>query len=188
MSILSLPCNFCYYFGYQQLNEGTAFGNFSLNSKTKLLNFKSFKFEDINPLLQITELDKKDVITQGNAKTLIRILKNLKSDAFNSVTLTGHQLTGIIYSMDDYTLSKPPGQLLFLLLEVSLYLKRLIENPFIRRSLKNADRTLLIEDSHEESFIHGIKELKKELDSLIKQLVLEIDLYSNIYDYVSITP
>lgn len=182
ISFPSSSCNFCYYFGCQQKSEPTPSGNYSQNSTLKLLNFKSFIFEDSNPLKIVSELITKDENTRGNTKTLIRVLKNLKADAADPITLTGHQITSIIYSMDDYTLSKPPGQILFLFLEVSLYFKRVIENPFIRTSLKSPDQNQLVASNHEESFIYGVTLLKKELDSLIKQLVLEIDLYTNVYE------
>ncbi len=186
MSIPSSPCIYCYYFGYQQINEDTVSGNFPVKPDIQLFNFKSFEFGEANPVSLITELENKDKATRGNTKTLIRILKNLKFDAKEPVSLTGHQITSIIYSMDNYSLSKPPGQLLFLLLEVSLFLKRLIENPILRKSLKGADNSLLLESNHEDSFVHGITQLKAELDGMIKKLVLEVDLYSNIYDKISI--
>jgi hypothetical protein len=182
MSTPSFSCNFCYYFGYEQKNKDIPSGNSFQNSTLKLLNFKSFIFEDTNPLEIASEITVKDENTKGNTRALIRVLKNLKADAADPITLTGHQITSIIYSMDDYTLSKPPGQILFLFLEVSLYFKRVIENPFIRTSLKSPDQNQLVIPNHEESFIYGVTLLKKELDSLIKQLVLEIDLYTNVYE------
>jgi len=176
-----LPCNFCYYFGSEQTNAHNAFGNFSTNSDCRLFNFKSFALEDSNPITITEEITNKDLRTNGNTKTLIRLLKNLKADAFKPVTLTGHQISSIICSMEDYTLSKPSGQLLFLLLEVSLYLKKINDNPFAIRSVKSPDDYPLINSMNEESFIHGINQLKAEMDSLIKHLVLEIDLYTDIY-------
>ena len=186
LSHTSLPCNFCYYFGYEDTTPDIAFGNFSSSTKIKLLNSKSFAFINANPFALISELANKDIVVHGNTKTLIRIIKNLKADAFEAITLTGHQISSIIYSIDDYTLSKPPGQLLFLLLEVSLFVKRLIDNPFARRSLKSADNYALIDSDHEDSFVFGITNLKAEMDTLIKHLVLEIDLYTDIYNTKSV--
>jgi hypothetical protein len=186
LSHTSFPCNFCYYFGYEDTTPDIAFGNFSSLTKVKLLNSKSFAFIDANPFALLTEIANKDAKVLGNAKTLIRIIKNLKADSFEPITLTGHQISSIIYSIEDYTLSKQPGQLLFLLLEVSLFLKKLLENPYARRSLKSADNFALIDTEHEDSFVFGITNLKAEMDTLIKHLVLEIDLYTDIYSTKSV--
>jgi hypothetical protein len=72
------------------------------------------------------------------------------------------------------------------LLEVSLFLKKLLENPYARRSLKSADNFALIDTEHEDSFVFGITNLKAEMDTLIKHLVLEIDLYTDIYSTKSV--
>lgn len=181
MSSSSIPCKFCYYFAlWHHPNKEMAFGNFLTKTQIKLLNSKPFELDNSDPLTNINELNAVNEKTRGNTKNLIRILKNLKADAFEPVTLSGYQITSIICSMDEHTLFKPPGQILFLLLETSLYLKKLQDNSFLRNSLKSPDGNLLIPSTGEKSFIHGVTLLKRELDSLIKQLVLEIELYADI--------
>jgi len=186
LSIPIFPCNFCLYFGFTQTVMENTSGNFSDIENGGLFNFKTFSFTTINPLKYAHNLNTRNEKTQGNTKTLIRLLKSLKADSIEPVTLTGHQLTCIIYSMDEYALSKTPGQILFLILEVSLYLKKLYDNPFIRKSIKSPDRSTLQILDNDNSLLHGIFILKKELDSLIKNLVLEIDLYTDIYKPVAI--
>ncbi|MBI9066216.1 MAG: hypothetical protein JEZ09_02915 [Salinivirgaceae bacterium] len=132
--------------------------------------------------MALHNLNKKDDNSNSNAKVLIRVLKNLKSDSKESITLTGYQITSIVYSLEDYALAKPNGQILFLLLECSIFLKRLIDNPFMRRSLKSPENNAVLNKTNEESFVHGCNKLKNELDVIIKHLVLEIDLYTRIKD------
>ncbi|MDA3892046.1 MAG: hypothetical protein PF517_10330 [Salinivirgaceae bacterium] len=182
LSIPSKPCNFCYYFGYFLTNDDKASGDFPINNEIKLLNYQSRSLCTSNPIKMITEVQKKDRQTHGNTKNLIRILKSIKTDSIDPICLTGHQITCIIYAMDNFTLSKPSGQLLFLLLEVSLFLKKIVENPYVAPSLRNPDNNLLLEHSNLDSFRNGSKQLKQGVDDLVKKLIMEVDLYENIFE------
>ncbi len=180
---LPLSCDFCYYFGYRQTDKIQASGNSSQTKSIKLFNSKLSVFENLEPLSVTKRLMFKDKKTKGNAIPLIRILKNLKADAPSPISLTGHDITCIVYSMEDYTLTKQPGQIMFLLLEISLFLKALIEDPFLKRSLKGPDNSLLTKAKNDTLFIRGVYGLKNEVDLLIKNLIQEVDLYTNIYNY-----
>ncbi len=177
---LPLSCNFCFYFGYSQTNKTQAFGDFSHN-KTELFNSELLIFEKSEPLNSAKWLMIKNDNTNGNTIPLIRILKKLKVDAQKPITLTGHEITCIVYSMEDYTLTKQPGQIIFMLLEVSLFLKLLIDDPFMKRNLKDPNGDLITRPQNDYLFTREVYKLKNEVDLLIKHLIHEIDLYTNIY-------
>lgn len=184
-SIPSKPCNFCYYFGFWQ-TKTAAFGNFPPPNSVQLLNGHTCKLIESDPFTFVSEIDKKDNLNNGNVKNLIRILKNLKADAEESISLTGYQISSIIYNMEEYSLAKSPGQLLFLLLEVSLYLKRIIDSPYLSNSLRTPENIPLLDKDNHDSFHHGVKALKKVTDELIKKLIMQVDLYQDIYEEATV--
>jgi hypothetical protein len=180
MSFNSWACTFCLYFGVWQPGKSTASGISSLSGEVKFLHLTQKELIEMDPFQGILKLNLKDQKVNQNAKPLIRMLKKLKHDSKLNIPLSGHEITSIVYSMDDYSLEKQDGQLLFLLLECSLFLKKLEDNLFLRRSLRSPDK-LPLQCIHEElRVLTGIKLLKSELDKLIKHLVLEIDLYTNV--------
>jgi len=186
MSNPSQSCNFCLYFSFWHNYETTASGINSYSGEVLLLNKESLEFELTNPLKTINEINSKDGKVKGNEKSLVRILKNLKADSTEPINLSGYFITCLVHSMEDYTLDKPPGQLLFLLLECSLYFKRLSENPFLRRVIRTPDGLSQVFQGNEALLVKELEKLKNEMDLLIKHLVLEIDLYTNVKELVTI--
>ncbi|MGD9993573.1 MAG: hypothetical protein AB7S69_09765 [Salinivirgaceae bacterium] len=182
MSIPSWSCTFCLHFGFWHINRTPASGISPIDGRVKIYNKTEIDFADVDPLQAMFLLNDKNVKTNENAKPLIRILKTLKAQSENKEHLSGFEIASIVYSMDEYTLKKQQGLLLFLLLECSLFLKRLEDSVFLQRSIKSPDMMELFNLSNEAYFKKGIKNLKAELDMLIKHLVLEIDLYTNIYN------
>jgi hypothetical protein len=181
MSIPSWSCSFCLHFGFWHTNRTSASGINSLMSKVHVLNKDNLLFNEMAPIQAMFQLNTKDTATNDNTKVLIRILKSLKAKSEHAIPLSGHEITSLVFSMDDYTLKKQHGQLLFLLLECSLFLKRLEDAIFLQRTLKSPDLLALWQgDYNERLFTQGIVYLKAELDTLIKHLVLEIDLYTNV--------
>ncbi len=172
--------NFRLYFGIWQNILTTASGFNSFSNPVKIFNNRSEIINFCDPIKSLFELNKKDNLVYGNIKSLIRILKNLKADSDNNEHLSGYEITSILFSMESIFLDKPPGQILFLLLECSLFLKKLIDDPFLRRSIKSPYGKAVFYSPNETKLIIRIKNLKTEIENLIKHLVLEIDLYTNI--------
>ena len=183
----SQSCSFCLYFSSRQRFGAVASGINSSSNELTLLNKQTSEFELINPIKAIQEINLRDVKVKGNEKNLIRILKNLKADSSKPIKLSGYFIAGLVHSMEEYTLEKPPGQLLFLLLECSLYFKRLNENSFLRRVIRTPDGLSQIFQEDEAFLLKELEKLKNELDLLIKYLVLEIDLYTNVREPVTIS-
>ncbi len=172
--------NYYLYFGIQYSTLTTASG-FSLFSKqVKIFNKNSGKLTNCDPIKSLFEINKKDGMISGNIKSLIRILKNLKADSDLKEQLSGYEITSIIFSMEKILLKNPPGQILFLLLECNLFLKKIFDDPFLRRSIRSADNNLVFNEPNEELLLEKIRNLKIILENLLKHLVLEIDLYTNV--------
>lgn len=182
MSIPSWSCAFCLHFGFWHINRIQASGISPIDSGVRIYNKNELNFVGMDPLQTLFLLNDKNAKTNENAKPLIRILKALKAQSKNKEHLSGFEIASIVYSMDEYTLKKQQGLLLFLLLECSLFLKRLEDSVFLQQSIKSPDMMEVFNLNNEVYFKKGIKNLKAELDMLIKHLVLEIDLYTNIYN------
>jgi hypothetical protein len=181
----SRPFHVSLFFGTQNSNRDIVSGNNTSPEIIRILNFKSRELSVVNPFQNLLQLSLKDNLVNQNAKPLIRILKTIKNNAINPITLTGHEITSIVYSMENYLLEKPHGQLLFLLLECSLFLKHLEDTHFLRHNLKSPDNEQILNIKNDLRIQKGIHYLKIELDLLIRNLVLEIDLYTNIYEHAA---
>lgn len=182
MSNPSWSCSFCLHFGFWHTNRSVASGINSFMGAVKVFNKSKTSFTDMAPIQAMFQMNTKNSNTNENAKQMIRILKSLKANSSKNIQLTGHEISSLVYSMDEYALKKQHGQLLFLLLECSLFLKRLEDAVFLQRTIKSPDLLPLINSNNERYFATGINNLKTELDTLIKHLVLEIDLYTNVHN------
>jgi hypothetical protein len=182
---LDKPFNINLFFGTKHTNLDKAPGMNTSPEKISVLNFRNMELVDMNPFQNTLQLNRKDILVNQNVKPLIRILKTIKNNARNPISLTGHEITSIVYSMENYLLEKPNGQLLFLLLECSLFLKYLEGNQFLRNNLKSPDNIQFKNKENELRIQQGIHFLKIELDLLIRNLVLEIDLYTNVYEHAA---
>lgn len=178
---MSIPSRFGkirLFYGLKQSSQTSASGFYS----SQISLFDSFNKEFIisHPLSIGEQIDKKDMDTNFNAKLLIRILKHLKTDLSSTHLLSGFDITSLVYSMEDYALGKPTGQILFLLLECNLFFKKIIENPFLKRSIISPDGRQLIDQHNEPRIMESLNRIITDLELLIKNLVLEVDLYTNI--------
>lgn len=188
MSCPSWLCNFQLYFASRKFDNHRDNTSGISSEYLQILNKHTLKFVQLNPNLAFNQLAKKDKNTNSNAKMLIRVLKNLVLDADDTIPLSGYQITSIVYSMDDYTLMKPRGQIILMLLECLLFVKRLCNEPFLRLSLKHPGNAPVITPNNDALFLVGCTRLNNELEDVIKQLVLEMDVYQNIAEKIKETP
>lgn len=167
-------------FGHRLYTNSSASGLNSLASPIAILNNNSLNFEACDPGKALFKIDKKDQASRGNIRLLTRLLKNLITDSDSALKLSGYEITSIVYSLEEVTLYKPSDQILFLLLECNLFLKRLIEDPFTRRLVRSPEGNQVFYSGNETKTLTKLLNLKTELENLLKHLVLEIDLYTKI--------
>jgi len=167
-------------FGHRLYTNTSASGFNSLTQQIAILNNQTSEFECCDPEKARFKLDRKDQNMRGNIRLLTRLLKNLITDSDSSLKLSGYEITSIVYSLEDATLYKPSDQILFLLLECNLFLKRLIEDPFTRRLVRSPEGNQVFNTGDETKTLTKMVNLKTELENLLKHLVLEIDLYTKI--------
>jgi len=165
--------NFSLYFGLWQCN--TTFnpsGYFSENTSINLLNYHTLSSICCNPFKALKNLNNKDKITNGNTRNLIRLLKDIKIKSNTTNHLSGYKIESLVYAMSNESLMKPSDQTISLLIECSLHLKKMIDDPLHKNYILSADGIIAFDEYENNGEIEQIKNLKDELNSLLKNIVL----------------
>lgn len=118
------------------------------------------------------EIEAKDVKTQGGAKKVVRMLKNIKNDSSRNIALTNYDITSLVWHMDDAKLNMPPFLELALLGSAQEFLDYLYHNPSVAKGLYTPDYSRKIIDSDEK--LEGLKQLSYEVDALAKAVYKEL--------------
>lgn len=125
-----------------------------------------------SPFLFKHQIDSKDVRTQGGAKKVIRMLKNIKNDSPRNITLTNYDITSLVWHMRDEKLNMPAFYELGLLGAAQEFLDYLYHNPAVAKDLSTPDNSRKIIDSDEK--LEGLKQLSYEVDALAKAVYKEL--------------
>lgn len=124
------------------------------------------------PFLHMMRIDEKDRLTNGGAKKVIRLLKNIKKDAAKSIALTSYDIAALVWHFDSGSINKPYYLELSLVAEAQNHLQLLIANPTRAMSLDVPDRSRKVFDSTDK-FV-ALYALKAEVDELAMDIAREI--------------
>lgn len=151
--------------------------------EVKILNKDELTLITNRPFLHMQRIEEKDARTNGGAKKVIRLLKNLKKDSVQDIKVTSYDIAALVWHMDDNALRKPFYLELSLVAETQKYLKVLVENPGYAKTLDVPDRSRKIIDTQEK--LLSLHQLKAEVDELAVDLAREINpLFVNSLDFV----
>lgn len=141
--------------------------------EVKILNKDELTLITNRPFLHMQRVEEKDTKTNGGAKKVIRLLKNLKRDSAQDIKVTSYDIAALVWHMDDNALRKPFYLELSLVAETQKYLKVLVENPGYAKTLDVPDRSRKIIDTQEK--LQSLHQLRAEVDELAVDLAREIN-------------
>lgn len=140
--------------------------------EVKVLDKKELSMIFNRPFLHMHRIEQKDLITNGGAKKLIRLLKTLKSDSTRKIELSSYDIAALVWNMDNSMLNKPYYLELSLIAEIQSYLQFLIDTPSYAFTLEVPDQSRNVLDSFEK--LQALKSLKVEIDTLANDIAHEI--------------
>jgi hypothetical protein len=150
--------------------------------EVKVLNKDDVCMIANRPFLYMKKVEDKDQRTTGGTKKAIRLLKNIKKDSTNEITLSSYDIAALIWQMNDNSLNKPYYLELSLVAEVQKHLQFLVDNPVYAQTLDVPDQSRKILDSSDK--LRSLKLLKIEVDELAKDIAHEIGPIMISGDYV----
>ncbi len=138
---------------------------FQKNSRTTFLN---------RPFLHIDKINEKDRRTNGGAKKIIRMLKNLKADSDNAseILVNSYEIAGLVYHFEDSPIRVPVYNELALVVAAKQLLSRMIANKIWTMGLTTPDGIRKIIESEEK--FNSLRFLQNEVDDLVRNLAIEL--------------
>ncbi|MFT5953495.1 MAG: hypothetical protein ACI8QD_000331 [Cyclobacteriaceae bacterium] len=140
-----------------EINRGICEYNFSKRTRKIYL-----------PFLNMARINSRDRKLSGSLKSMIRIIRSLIHDSPNEIDLTFDEVIGIIFNIPIKEMAVPSNHYLSLLPNVSLQIKRLINDDSYREKLLSPAKSEYI--FGKKSKIPALKALKLELDELITDI------------------
>lgn len=128
-------------------------------------------------------LDVKDKITLGNFKRIVRLLKTLKADSDQDISLSSYDIVAIAYNIEN-TKYLTGDRYLFLLKNIHSSLKSLIAlSADVRNNIDVPDKSRKIFDKAEK--LTGLIRLTEEVEDLLKSLIASYELNDYSLEYKS---
>lgn len=137
-----------------------------------------------SPFMFMHEINKKDQRTNGGAKKVIRMLKNIKNDSSYEIELSTYDITSLVWHMPDESLIVSQFMELSLLANTQNYLNYLYHRDSYAKSLMTPDNSRLI--LNEPKKWNGLQCLSYEVDSLSKSVYDEIVPFANDTGYETV--
>jgi hypothetical protein len=135
------------------------------------------------PFLHMKRIDERDARSNGGAKKLIRLLKNIRKDSSRSIGLTSYDIAALVWHFDDQAINKPYYLELSLVAEAQRYLQAMVANPEFTKTLNVPDLSRKIIDSPEK--FTALTILKSEVDDLATSIARELKpLYISDQDLI----
>lgn len=132
----------------------------------QVLNCRIPAREEDEPFIHGAMIDQKDGRTSGNTRKLIRLLKSLKYDSNDKVTMSSFDIESIVYRIGDPEITLARGQEIQLATKGWLWLKNLEDNESLRNSIKVPDEKRLI-FTEGKCTLSQLTALRKELEQLL---------------------
>jgi hypothetical protein len=127
------------------------------------------------PFMHIKTVEEKCIMVKGSLRKVIRLLKNLRYDAEQSIDLSSYDITAIAWHMTEQELSVSFGMDLLLVEQARQHLRYIIDNENYRNKLKVPDGSRLIYDKADK--LIATIELYKEIDKLAQDIYKELVPY-----------
>lgn len=121
------------------------------------------------PFMHIYWINWKDGLVNGNEKRLIRLLKTLKNDADEKITISSYDIASLVFRMDNSALMASKVKRLDLLDNCNSFLKKVISDRGFRESLDVANSTRKI-FCDVGANLSEVMKLQKELNELIEDI------------------
>lgn len=134
-----------------------------------------------SPFMFMHEINMKDQRTNGGAKKVIRMLKNIKNDSGHNIELSTYDITSLIWHMPDEMLIVNQFMELSLLANTQDYLNYLYHKESYAKALMTPDNSRVI--LNEAIKWDGLQRLSYEVDTLSKSVYEEIVPFSNDIDF-----
>lgn len=125
------------------------------------------------PFQHMRQIANKDTVTNGGAKKMIRLLKNLRKDSPKNIDLNSYEIAALVWHFDDDKLTKPYFLELSLVAEAQRSLQWLVDYPALTKTLDVPDGSRKIIDAPEKMV--ALQLLKAEVDELATALVQELN-------------
>lgn len=133
------------------------------------------------PFLHIKRINEKDSVTNGGAKKVIRLLKNIKQDSARDIRLTSYDIASLVWHFDSVAMTKPYYLELSLVAETQRHLQVIADNPEWAKTLDVPDRSRKIIDSSEK--LVALQGLKLEVDQLASDIARELNPQTDFSGY-----
>lgn len=130
-----------------------------------------------SPFMFMHEINMKDHRTNGGAKKVIRMLKNIKNDSSYNIELSNYDITSLIWHMPNEMLTVNQYMELSLLVNTQTYLKYLYHRESDTKALMTPDNSRII--FNEPAKWDGMQRLSYEVDALSKSVYGEIVPFSS---------
>tara|TARA_R110002073_G_scaffold80260_1_gene193364 strand:- start:4871 stop:6022 length:1152 start_codon:yes stop_codon:yes gene_type:complete len=126
------------------------------------------------PFLHIDRVHQRDIAVFGGMRKVARLMKSLKYDSDNHVTLSSYDIAGIAYAIPDSSLIAPRELQLQLLYRLKQFLDQLAEDEPLRNSLIVPDGTRRVFcDGH--ANLDRLKAMQDEVDDLVKAVAMDLN-------------
>lgn len=125
------------------------------------------------PFMHMRRINDKDTLTNGGAKKVIRLLKNLSKDSDRNIALTSYDIAALVWHFDDESLKRPRYLEVALIAETQAHLHCLVQNRQACEALMAPDRSRKIIDSADK--FYSLISLRAEVDELAAQIAQELN-------------
>ncbi len=137
-------------------------------------DFAKRKVKKYLPFLNIARINARDQHTNGNFKSLSRLLKSLRADAEEKIHLRDSEINAIIYNLPESALKIPSSKILSLLPSVSELLSKLTaDSNFFSNMLSPSDKDRVFVGHPEKR--EELQKLNSSLSLLINDLKSELE-------------
>ncbi|MFY0687115.1 MAG: hypothetical protein JXQ90_08125 [Cyclobacteriaceae bacterium] len=140
-----------------EINKGICEYNFAKKTRRMYL-----------PFLNIARINSTDRKIGGSIKHLIRLIRSIQVDAAEDIELSHDEIAGIVYNMSHKELSVDTSHYLSVLPNISMHLKRLIEDSKYRESLLSPSKKEYVFGRKQR--VQAMNLLRKELDEFIQDI------------------
>ncbi|HBE67054.1 MAG TPA: hypothetical protein DDW52_02795 [Planctomycetaceae bacterium] len=125
------------------------------------------------PFLHNDRIETKDAMTLGGMRKAARLLKSLKYDAAQEVSLSSYDIAALAYTMDNQKLIVMKGQELQLVMNCKEHLDHVAGNSLYRSSLEvpNGTRKIFCAGG---ATVAKLDELRRELDGLVYDITNDL--------------
>lgn len=131
-----------------------------------ILNAHKLDREADQPFLHGAWIEHKDDATTGSARKLIRLLKSLKYDSEDKVTMSSFDIESLVFRMPDAEMIRPRGEEIPLTAACWLWLKKVEGNQQLRDGLEVPDGKRKIFEAGKAT-TSQLTALRQELESLL---------------------